>query len=984
MGRVPLTLVTGPANAEKARVVLDAYAAALDREPVLVVPTFPDVDRYRRELAARGVVFGARVERFSGLVREMARRGGVTQRAAGPLARERVAAAAVARAELRELGASAPTPGFVPALLRLWDELGEARIDPARWYAALRAWGREEPRRADYAEDLAALYAGYRRGLERLGLVDAPQRTALALDALRLDPGRWRGAPVLFYGFDDLTRQQLDAVETLAVHVGTDVTVSLPYEAGRAAFAGRDGTYQDLLALADGPPLVLGARSEHYAEGSRPDLHHLERALYEPGGERPELDPAGPILLLRGGGERAELELVAAHVARLLRDGTPAGEIAVVLRRPDAHAALIERVFGAAGIPHALDRHRVLAGHTALGRGVLALLACALLDGTADDLLAWLRTPGLLRVGAKADRLEAEARRKGARTAKEARALWEAREWPLEAIDRLRAAHRAGPAALCARLAAEAQTLFAAPHQGEAPVLTGPDAVDARVAAKLRDALAELAGLAERDAALVPAPAELARVLGALEIPLGGTGAEAGGEVVTVADPLAVRARRVRALFACGLQEGAWPAPARPEPLLGDAERRAINAAAGLRLPLHEDALGAERYLFYAAVSRPTDLLALSWHAADDDGNPAIRSPLVEDVLDLFAPSLREHAEVRALGEAGWADAALAPTGRERERALAAASPTGAEDAIAPLGDPAVLENLRARATWSASALEAWVACPVKWFVERFLRPEPLVPDPEPLVRGELAHKILEEALRALSSDGGGPLRPEQLPAAKQHAYAAIERFAEGSRISPNPERLRAALRRLEADVIRYLEWAAHSGSAYAPVHFEVRFGGGGDGERPAVALADGVGLQGRIDRIDLAPDGDGALIYDYKGATATPQAKWHAEGRLQLALYMLALPELLGVEADGGLYQPLGGDDPRPRGLLREDADPTLISVGKDRVDAEAYDAVLGQARATALAAVEEIRAGRLHARPATCGWRGGGCSYPSICRCA
>jgi ATP-dependent helicase/nuclease subunit B len=133
MDRVPLTLVTGPANAEKARVVLDAYAAALDREPLLVVPTFPDVDRYRRELAARGVVFGARVERFSGLVREMARRGGVTARASGRLTRERVAAAAVERAELQVLGASAATPGFVAALLALCDELGEARIDPGRF-----------------------------------------------------------------------------------------------------------------------------------------------------------------------------------------------------------------------------------------------------------------------------------------------------------------------------------------------------------------------------------------------------------------------------------------------------------------------------------------------------------------------------------------------------------------------------------------------------------------------------------------------------------------------------------------------------------------------------------------------------------------------------------------------------------------------------------------------------------------------------------
>jgi hypothetical protein len=62
---VPLTLVTGPANAEKARVVLDGYRAALRRgqEPILVVPTFADVERYRAELAAGGVVFGGRVVR---------------------------------------------------------------------------------------------------------------------------------------------------------------------------------------------------------------------------------------------------------------------------------------------------------------------------------------------------------------------------------------------------------------------------------------------------------------------------------------------------------------------------------------------------------------------------------------------------------------------------------------------------------------------------------------------------------------------------------------------------------------------------------------------------------------------------------------------------------------------------------------------------------------------------------------------------------
>src|SRR3954447_16933554 len=125
---MPLTLVTGPANAEKAGFVLGAYRAALEDEPILVVPTFADADHYRRELAGAGAVFGVRVVAFSGLMREIARRAGVAGRSLGPLARERVAAAAIAGTKLNALSASAATPGFAHALLRLVDELEERRI----------------------------------------------------------------------------------------------------------------------------------------------------------------------------------------------------------------------------------------------------------------------------------------------------------------------------------------------------------------------------------------------------------------------------------------------------------------------------------------------------------------------------------------------------------------------------------------------------------------------------------------------------------------------------------------------------------------------------------------------------------------------------------------------------------------------------------------------------------------------------------------
>src|SRR5436305_680928 len=77
--------------------------------------------------------------------------------------------------------------------------------------------------------------AAYRQTLARLGRMDSEQRAMRALDALRRDPALWGRTPVLFYGFDDLTRLQLDAIETLGRVVRAEVTVSLAYEPGRAA-----------------------------------------------------------------------------------------------------------------------------------------------------------------------------------------------------------------------------------------------------------------------------------------------------------------------------------------------------------------------------------------------------------------------------------------------------------------------------------------------------------------------------------------------------------------------------------------------------------------------------------------------------------------------------------------------------------------------------------------------------------------------------
>ena len=184
---MPLTLVTGPANAAKAGEVLGGLRARLEDEPILVVPGFADVDHAQRELAERGAVFGASVLRFEWLYREIARRAGHSARVASDIQRELIVEGAVRRAELGVLAESAG-----PARLRARRRALRCRAGPLDGragapHARAARLGRRRPRRA-YAEEVAAIYRGYRDGLESAGLADAELFAWRALDALRREP----------------------------------------------------------------------------------------------------------------------------------------------------------------------------------------------------------------------------------------------------------------------------------------------------------------------------------------------------------------------------------------------------------------------------------------------------------------------------------------------------------------------------------------------------------------------------------------------------------------------------------------------------------------------------------------------------------------------------------------------------------------------------------------------------------------------------
>ena len=967
MGAMGLTLVTGPANAAKAQFVLDRYRAALAGSPILVVPRARDVEHYRRELADDGAVLGARVEPFGGLMREIARRAGVAEIAIGEQARERLLEAVLAAASLELLAQSAQSPGFVHALARFVAELESRRVPPARLIAALRAWAPSGTRRAHYGEELAAIYRDYRRALERLNRLDGELLATRALDALRLEPHRWGRTAVFCYGFDDLDPLQLDAIETLAHRVGTQVTISLPGEPGRVALAGRAAILETLRPGAE-EVVALPPVDTFYED---PILHHLERSLFE---DAPAVRPPGSaVRLLEGGDERAEAELIAAEIAELVALGCAPRDIAVVIRGPHSVGALLPAVLDARGVPHAAARRERFAD-SALGGGLLAMLRAGLLGGSAADLVRWLRTPGVVAQVAFVDRFEAALLRGGIRELVAARALWEQQHWPLDTLDRLaEAAQRPGPA-LLDRVERELEGLFAAPSRREAALL---DPWQAAVLGAARRTLRDLRELTRADRALAPPPAAIAAALESVVVELA-AGAEA--DAVLICDALALRARRVRALFIAGLQEGAFPAPAREEQFLAAAERAELAQASGLVLGGQDDALAAERYLFYALCSRPTRWLRVSWHDATDDGDAALRSLFVDDLADCFDAQLMTGRALRGAGAVAWGEgSAGAPSLASLERVLR--GPRRRGPVIGPLAVPERLVALRGHDPHSASALERWVGCPVSWFVERGLRARPLAPDALPLVRGSAAHEALRAVFVALRErTGSARVDVASLAYALEELDGALAE--PGRALSPNAALDRAERRRLRSDLRRYLEFLAAAPSSHEPREFELAFGLADD-PLPPVSLAGGaLALCGRIDRVDIDPGASTALIYDYKAASAEPAARWGPRGCLQPALYMLAVEQLLGTEGVGGLYQPLRTAELRPRGAIRADVDPAAPVFDNDRLAPEALRELIEAQLAAALVAAGELTRGALEPRPGSC-TPGGGCRFPAICRC-
>jgi RecB family exonuclease len=1007
---VPLKLVHGPPNSGRAGVIRRDFAAALQHDPILVVPTVDAVFAFERELSGGGALLGGAAMTFGGLFRTVATMASVPPGAElSPTQRLRAVSVAIEgqRERLRPLRRSAGRPRFARALERLLGELQGAGVDPEEVEASAATL-----EGSAYLGDIAALYGGYEEVRRRTGRVDSHGIAREAISQLRRDGAFWGGRPVLLYGFDDLTENQFELVAALAAQ--TQVTIALPYEEGNAALAARGrllGQLRERLEVTE--EVVTDANPGNTIS---PLLFHLTISFGSPRPKRAEVDDS--LTLLRSAGTRAEAEAIAAHISRLIAGGADPAEIAIALRDPSRRGPEIAAALERNGIAAALEAEVPVAG-TSVGGALIALLEAEFGARRATDFLRYLRGPSGFSPG-RVDWFERAIRRGRVRDADAALLLWQGEDGePPRDLLRLREAAERSPAVLAAEVGALAGRMASRPLRdaGDGPPLPQGEGLELRAASEIASSLAELGELG----ALAPQPHELAPLIEELDFRVWSGPVEGR---VRIADPYRLRAARFDHVVVGSLQDGEFPRRDRgADPFLSDAQRETLG------LDPRRDSEAEERYLFHACLALPRRSLVLSYRDSDEDGSATARSPLIDDVRALLSPApdssspdaleeeitiIRDLAQVvaplaeapsedelaRALaarGPAADATALLAQVGVEAELAAAIVARVGAarraeaaSRAPGPLTNPAALESLAAVAAYGGTTLEEFDLCSYRWFAGHELDPQLLDPVPDPLVQGGLMHEALDRLYK--ERPGGDALpRPATLAAWNERGRELVAAVVAERELGSHPAE-RAMARRVERLLERFLaEEAERDPGGFEPWLLEARFGEHPDAERPPLDLS-GWGLHGAVDRVDRAADGS-AVVIDYKLAgQVTPRDKFEERAKLQLPLYLLAVAEHWGAEPVAALYHPLRATSSRrPRGVVSTAVAQDLAGYGlysTDVVEPEELEELLENSRRRAGAIVARMRAGEIRRDPGPRpGLRGHDvcpayCTFASICR--
>ena len=258
----------------------------------------------------------------------------------------------------------------------------------------------------------------------------------------------------------------------------------------------------------------------------------------------------------------------------------------------------------------------------------------------------------------------------------------------------------------------------------------------------------------------------------------------------------------------------------------------------------------------------------------------------------------------------------------EMQRARNAAPLTSWDGDLSSAISPSGRIGLSNREFFSPTRLQTWATCPFRYFLSNVLgiaapeQPEE-VATISALERGSLLHTILERFIKSAQEQGTIP--PPDQSWTDDHGRnlfkIADQAFQEAEQrgVTGKPLLWELVRDEMAGDLERFLKEDAklRNKQGVSPHAVESVFGFPGDEDSATLdsvewssARTGTLRFRGFIDRIDLSPSGDSALVLDYKSGKTNAYANMDKDPvqrgkRLQLPVYGLAARQLLGDAVD-------------------------------------------------------------------------------------
>lgn len=980
MRQPPLALALGPAGSGKTLWAVERFRAARNRA-LLVVSSSEQAVTCARRIAAGDPTLEAEVRgsilHFHGLTTALlSGRPDDGYRIIRRLL-QRLALAELFQAHIRPddfLGRMYAAPGFIPALverLREW-KLACLTPDMLEQAAAAIAKQRDDPPFQAKTRELVRLFRAYESFLAQNRLRDEEDCLRLAAECAA-DTARplFRELDTVvvdgFFRFNRAQRALLGALAGRGLETGQPeiaVAVTLPYEADRSLlFAAPERTVGTLRAEFATEETLLAPRRETGAP-----LLHLERHLFasEPPSNSLPACPTPPLLLFDAPNPYVEAEMVAREFRRIQAEGGYLwDDFAVILRGMGDYAPILAAVFERYAIPLGVDGPERLSDNPLL-RTILHLLAIVRRGWQREDLLAFLKSSYTAPDRLAADSLRRQARAAGVRQGRErwlelavqAESTVAKTLEQIAHFDTLLTAGEAEPQAYIERLR-EIVTEFGL----ETRVELGEPTRAQRDRAALKEAWEVLAALAQMSAFagrhLLSFPAFHEELLAAWNS--ASALAYAEGDRVRVAEPYDARERPLKIAAVMGLTERVFPRRITEDPFFRDDERAALRQSGEVDLEPHKNRADDERFLFYLAVTAPSDRLILSYPRSADEsdtlpsffldevravfdttgcGLPQVVSRTLADVAPRFeeavtpadrlrtacaelfdpgsdTPARLEERRMRAarLLQTGLEAAQREINGEEWEEEPGAPSPLNPVAAVMAsrnlpplprLTDPDLQADFAGEGrVFSIAELEAYRRCPLQYFFRYYLRLRPEEDGSNARVQENLLRHVLRRYHRR---------RPVAEEARRPQLQQILTQTLDKARIDTGPHRLRLMQRLISDALDAHLDREERFGPLFGmtSTHHHLTFGNPSAGEDDAstpepLRLNDIDGtpilVSGALDRVDLDSTGQRALLMTYRLDAAPEFADIQRGVSLQLPLGLLALEQLFGYQAAAACY---------------------------------------------------------------------------------